>query len=126
MKLNLLLVINAIIAAVFGLAFILVPAWFLNLYGITLDPSLKYIGWLLGTALLGDGVISWYARNAGASEAGRAIVAGFFVCHISSFIAALIGQLGGVVNWLGWSTVAVYLLIAVGFGAFLIKRPATE
>ena len=33
--------------------------------------------------------------------------------------AFLLAQLGGVVNGLGWVNVAIYLLLAVGFGYFL-------
>ena len=42
------------------------------------------------------------------------------------FIVALIGQLGAVVNNLGWSTVVIYLFLAVGFGYFHFKKPATK
>ena len=34
------------------------------------------------------------------------------------FIVALIGQLGGVMNGLGWITVAIWLFLALGLGYF--------
>ncbi len=125
MKLNTLMVINAIVAAVFGIAFVLVPAQVIQLYGITVDAPLKYVGQLFGAALVGFAILTWSARNATDSDARRAIVLALFVSDGVGFIVALIGQLAGVVNSLGWSTVAIYLLLALGFGYFQFARPAS-
>ncbi len=118
MKLNTLMVINAIVAAVFGIAFVLVPAQVIQLYGITVDAPLKYIGQLLGASFVGFAFLTWLARNATDSDARRAIVLALIVSDGIGFIAALIAQLADVVNSLGWSTVAIYLLLALGFGYF--------
>jgi hypothetical protein len=125
MKLNTLMVINTIVAAVFGIAFVLVPAQVIQLYGITVDAPLKYVGQLFGAALVGFAFLTWSARNATDSDARRAIVFALFVSDGVGFIVALIGQLAGVVNSLGWSTVAIYLLLALGFGYFQFTRPAS-
>jgi hypothetical protein len=125
MKLNTLMVINTIVAAVFGIAFVLVPAQVIQLYGITVDAPLKYVGQLFGAALVGFAFLTWSARNATDSDARRAIVLALFVSDGVGFIVALIGQLAGVVNSLGWSTVAIYLLLALGFGYFQFTRPAS-
>ena len=125
MKLNTLMVINAIVAAVFGIAFVLVPAQAIQLYGITVDAPLKYVGQLFGAALVGFAFLTWSARNATDSDARRAIVLALFVSDGVGFIVALIGQLAGVVNSLGWSTVAIYLVLALGFGYFQFARPAS-
>ena len=125
MKLNNLMIINAIIAAVFGIAFVLVPAQVITLYGLTVDAPLKYVGQLFGAALVGFAILTWSARNATDSDARKAIVLALFVSDGVGFIVALIGQLAGVVNSLGWSTVAIYLVLAVGFGYFQFTRPAS-
>ena len=125
MKLNTLMVINAIVAAVFGIAFVLVPAQVIQLYGITVDAPLKYVGQLFGASLVGFAFLTWSARNATDSDARKAIVLALFVSEGVGFIVALIGQLAGVVNSLGWSTVAIYLLLALGFGYFQFARPAS-
>ena len=125
MKLNTLMVINAIVVAVFGIAFVLVPAQVAPLYGFTVDAPLKYVGQLFGASLVGFAILTWSARNATDSDARRAIVLALFVSNGVGFIVALIGQLAGVVNSLGWSTVAIYLLLALGFGYFQFTRPAS-
>ena len=125
MKLNTLMVINAIVAAVFGIAFVLVPAQVIPLYGITVDAPLKFVGQLYGVSLVGFAFLTWSARNATDSDARRAIVLALFVSDGVGFIVALIGQLAGVVNSFGWLTVALYLLLALGFGYFQFARPAS-
>jgi hypothetical protein len=42
------------------------------------------------------------------------------------FVVGLIAQLRNVVNQVGWSTVVIYLLLALGFGYFQFKKPASE
>ena len=125
MKLNTLMVINTVIAAVFGITFVLVPAQVLQLYGVTADAAFKYVGQLFGASLIGFAVLTWLARSAADSVARRAIVLALFVSDGIGFIVALVGQLAGVVNALGWSTVVIYLLLAVGFGYIQFTQPAS-
>jgi hypothetical protein len=125
MKLSMMMIINAVVAAVFGVAFVLVPSQAISLYGIE-DPSeiLIFILRLLGAAFIGFAVLTWSARNANDSEARRAIVLALIVSEGIGFIVALIAQLADVVNSLGWSTVAIYLLLALGFVYFQFAKPA--
>ncbi len=125
MKLGTLMVINTVLAALYGLAFVLVPTQLISLYGLTVDAPLRYTGQLFGAALISFAVLTWSARNAPDSEARRSIVLALFIGDALGFILALVGQLGGVVNALGWTTVAVYLLLAVGFGYFQFLKPAS-
>ena len=119
MKLSTLMIINAVVAAAFGVAFVLVPSQVVSLYGIE-DASeiLIYVGRLLGAALIGFAVLTLSARNASDSDARRAIVLALLISDGIGFIVALMGQLAEVVNSLGWSTVAIYLLLALGWGYF--------
>lgn len=125
MTLKLLFTINAVAASLFGLGFLLVPAPLLALYGLSPDPNLIYLARLLGGAVLGYGIVTWMARPADASPARRAIVFGYFVGFAASLVAALMGQLAGVVNAWGWSTVALYVLFTLGYGYFHFVKPTS-
>jgi len=126
MKLSTIFTINAIIAAIFGLTFVFVPETAIANYGATLSPSGVLVARLYGAALLCFAVLTWFARNAGDSEARKAIILALFVGDAVGFIVALLGQLSGVVNALGWSTVAIYLLLALGFGYFQFIKPSAS
>ena len=125
MKLKTLFVINAIVTAVFGIVFVVIPSQILSLYGADPNPQMNYTGQLFGAALIAIAIISWSARNATDSSARRAIVTGFFIGDVIGFIVAIIRQIGGVVNAIGWSTVVIYLLLALGFAIFTFKKPSS-
>lgn len=125
MKLSTLMTINAVVALVFAIAFVLFPGQVISWYGVTESAALKFTGQLYGAALLSFGVLTWMARNAAASEARKAIVTALFCGEAVGFVISLIAQLGNVVNAFGWSTVAIYLIFTLGFGYFLFVKPAS-
>lgn len=126
MKFSTLLILQAVVALFFGVALALAPAPLLTLYGITLSPAGLAIGRLLGAAFLTMGGIAWFSRSVADEGAQRALMAGFCVGQTLGFVFALSAQLQGLANALGWSTVALYLLLALGFAYFLITAPATH
>lgn len=125
MKLNVLMICNAIVAGVFGIAFALAPGWVVSLYGVAPDAQLGYVAQLFGAALIVLAVVTWMARDAADSDARQAIVVGLAVGDSVGFVVALIGQLGAVVNPLGWSSVAIYGLLAAGFWSAALRRTAS-
>lgn len=123
MKLKTLFIINAVISLLFGLSFVLGPETLMSYYDITLTTGGIVIARLFGAALIGYAVLSWFAKAAGDSEARQAIVLSLFIGDTVGFIVALIAQLTGAVNTLGWSTVIIYLLLALGFAYFHFMKP---
>jgi hypothetical protein len=107
----------SVVAFVFALGFILMPAGLVSFYGVTLNEVGVLIAQLFGAVLLGFGVLNWSARSWGEGEAKKAVLTANLASDAIGFIFSLIGQLGGVpgVNALGWSTVLIYLILAAGF-----------
>ncbi len=122
MKLSTLFVISAIIAVLFGLVFMLIPAQLLSLYAVELNTNGIFLARLLGAALFGYGIIAWLVRDSAYSSV-RSIVLAFAVSDLIAFVIALYYQLQGIANALGWTTVAIYLLLGVGFGYFYVRPP---
>jgi len=125
MKLSTWLTIAAVVAVVCGLAFVLVTGPLLSFYGITLDKAGTLVAQLFGAALIGFAVLNWFARGVTDREARQAILLANLASDTVGFVMALIGQLAGVANALGWSTVALYLLLALGFAYFQFMKPST-
>lgn len=125
MKLSTLLTIAAAVAGIFGLAFVLVTDPLVSLYGITLDKAGTLVAQLFGASLLGFAALNWFARTVTDREAQRAIVLGNLVGDGVGFVMILLGQLAGVANALGWSSVAIYLLLTLGFAYFQFMKPRT-
>ena len=78
-----------------------------------------------GVSLLAIGLLSWLARNTTDAVARRAIMAAFLVSDAAGVIVATAGTLSGAMSSLGWSVVAIYLALALGFVYFEIAKPAT-
>ena len=124
MKLNTFMSIAALVAFLFGLAFLLVPVQTMSYYGVDLDISGQYVARYLGSAFLGIAVITWYARNVDSdNKALRAILLGGFVLCATGFVASIFDVLYGPGNNLIWSTVAIYFLLSIGFGYHYFKKP---
>ena len=122
MKLSTLFTINAVISLLFGLGFILVPATLVSFYGVELSTPGVYIARLLGAAFLGFSLISWLLKDSSGPEQ-RVVVLALCVSELIGFAVSLMYQLQGISNALGWSTVAIYLLVGLGFGYFYFKNP---
>jgi len=127
MKLSYLMAVKAVICVVFGIGFVLIPAPMLSLYGVTLNPGGTMMTQLFGAAFILLSILLWFARNApGSDVALRAIVLAVVVGDTIGFIVALLAQLSGAMNALGWVTVALYLLLALGFGYFQFVKPVAQ
>lgn len=122
MKLKSLFVFNAITAIIFGVGSVLAPQVLVSLFGATLNPAGMLMMRYGGAWLIGIGLVAWFARNAVDSEARRAIVLAFLICYSIAFIVALISQLAAVLNAFGWGTVALNLLLALGYGYFQFAK----
>ena len=125
MKFSTFMVIYAVLSAAFGLGFVLAPGQILPLYGVAPDAALGLIGQLFGAVLISLALLTWLARNISDTEARRAIVLALLVGEALGFILALIGQLNGVLNALGWLVVAVYLFLVLGLAYFQFSRSAS-
>lgn len=125
MRLNTLLLVAGLLALAFGLGFLLVPATVLPVYGIQPDPATALMSRFFGAALVHLGAALYLVR--GVREVGiqRGLVLAGVVGSAAGLAVALMGQLGGVVNVMGWSTVAIYGLLLLGYASHLRARPAT-
>ena len=123
MKLSNLLTLNAVVALVFGLGFLLVPGSVLAMYGATPGPQINLTGQLFAVELIHIAVLAWLIRNVSDGLAQRAVVIAGLVANLVGLVVSLIGTLSGVVNSLGWSAVVIYLVLGLGYAYFQFMRP---
>ena len=126
MKLATFLVIKAIVSLAFGIPLALAPAPLASFYGVTLDPAGTFMARFWGACAIGIGLVCWFARSAADSELRRGVLLSFFIADTIGFIVALLGQLSGLANALGWSEVAIWLLLALGLGYFRFLKPTAS
>jgi hypothetical protein len=118
------LTVAAVISALFGLSFLLLPVPLLAIYGIDLESNGAWLARYLGADYLGLALMLWLARRAPQSGASDALLAGLFALTALGFVIALLHALSGLANALAWSTVVIFFLLALGAGYFRFVRPA--
>jgi len=123
MKLNNLLVLNAVIAIVYGIAFLLIPGSVLAMYGAAPGPQINLTGQFFAVELIHVGVLAWLIRNVSDGLAQRAIIIAGLVANLIGLVVSLIGTLTGVVSSFGWSAVVIYVVLALGYAYFQFMRP---
>jgi len=122
MKLETFLTIAAVIAIVFGLGFVAAPARMLTQYGIEASPGTAIMARFFGGALLNLGFVLFLARHVIEPVTRTGIVRGSLIGAAVGLLVALHGQRIGAVNALGWSTVAVYAFLLLGYGYFAFGK----
>jgi predicted exporter len=65
----------------------------------------------------------WFGIKTTSSESRRAIAIALLVQDTIGCIASIVFQLTGNVNIFGWSTLALYGVLALGYAYFLFLRP---
>jgi hypothetical protein len=123
MKLNTLLIINAVVILVYAAGALFIPATMLMMYGMTTGPGEQLMTRYFGMSMLTLGLLSWLARNTADFIARRAIVIAFLVFDIAGVVVSILGTLSAVMSPLGWQVVAIFLLLCLGFGYFQFAKP---
>jgi hypothetical protein len=123
MKIKTLMTIKAAVCLSLGSLLLLAPGFTYSLFGVSLNDGGVFAAREYGAALIGTLLLTWYAREAGDSQARRAIILYLFVYDAIGALATLIAQLSGLLNPLGWSIVGIYLFFAAGYGYFWFASP---
>ena len=125
MKFKPLMIIKAVVCLGFGPLLLFVPAQILNLFGASYGSGAALTAREYGAALVGNLMLTWFARNAEKSVARKAIILHLFVYDAIALIFTLIIQVSGGLNVLGWGIVFIYLFFTIGFGYLLIQEGKT-
>ncbi len=122
MKLGTFISIHSILLFLFGLGFVLVPAWMLSVYDTSTNSTGLLTAKVFGICNIQLGIIMWASRNDVGSKMLKTLVVLLFLGNTLAFMLALQAQISGIFNVLGWTNVALYLFFAFGYGYFQLAR----
>lgn len=115
MNTKIYLTIVAVVAVIYGLAFVLIPDSMAELYGMKMpQPNAILNIQFFGSALLSLGIIAWFARESGDWATVRGILIGAAVGDVVGGIISVLGTIKGLTNALGWSSAILYALLVLG------------
>ena len=115
-----LMIVNAALGTVHGLAFLLLPTFALGFYGVTAGAGEQLMGRFFGTELLTVALVCWLGRNLRDPEAMRVIAIGMCIPNAVGTVVATMATLAGVMNQFGWHGVAIFLLLAICYATVLL------
>jgi hypothetical protein len=123
MKLSTYATISAIVASAYAIALLFFPEPFIEKYGVVLDPASTVITRYFGSAMLAFGALYWINRNIPASDKSWSglLWSGVFL-NVANAIITVMAITKGIGNSLGWSTVAVNVIFALGSLYFISKK----
>lgn len=117
------MIIAIALAILFGLGFLIIPAWTIRLYGVELNESGEFVARYFGGALLGLGFTWWDARYAkDRSELVRGGLFGALVFALTGLVVAIWDGVAGPATNLVWVNAAIYAFLTVGFGLFYFNK----
>ena len=125
MKLNLFILIAAILGFIFGLGFLLMPVQSIAPYGVDLSQNItgQFLSRYLGSALVALAVTWVMARGAKSEDAlKKAGLLGGLVLGVTGLIVAIWDSLAGAGNSLTWINAVIYAFLTIGFAYFYFKK----
>jgi uncharacterized membrane protein YfcA len=123
MNLNMFLLISAIVAALFGLGFVLVPGFMFSIYGVASSPAAILGFRLFGSVLIAIGVLTWLLKDSTDWPAIKALLLSVAIGNAIGFLLVFFATINGTLSAMGWSAVLIYLLLLIGEGYFLSRGP---
>jgi hypothetical protein len=123
MRLGTLLRLAGLLALAFGIGFVFAPARVLSMYGVAAEPTVVLMARFFGSALVQLGLVLYLIRDVSDPVTRRGVVIGSFLGSLAGFVVSLTAQFWGLTNSFGWSTVAIYGLLLLGYGSFVFGRP---
>ena len=123
MNAKLFLTINAVIAVLYGLAFVFIPTAMLSVYGAPPQPHAALNLQFFGSALIMIGVIAWFAREFHDWDAIRGVLIALVIGDVVGGGVNLLGTLQGLLNGMAWTSTLVYLLLLIGAVYCLLTAP---
>lgn len=115
--------VNLVVAVLFGLGFVILPATLLDLYDVSLSDQGITVARLFGAAILSYPVLLWYA--------GRSDDAGFmmgasrtmFIYWLIGTVVLVIAQLDGQLNALfGWGTIGLHVVLLLWYVYYIFVK----
>lgn len=116
------LLIAAVIEALFGVGFLLLPEAVLAPLGVKLNAAGIMMTRIFGAALIAFALVFWWLRELPSSQASTAVFRAASIYFVVSAVPLLLGITGGLANAMGWGTFVIHVLLAAGFWHFGFRK----
>lgn len=123
MTYRILFVLNAIVAFLFGVAFLVVSSVALKQFGVDDYASTRLMTQFFGTAMLALGIVLWFAKDVADDAVARGFAIALLVGALAGLIITIIGTVSGTLRSFGWVAMLIYVLFGLGYAYLVFLRP---
>jgi hypothetical protein len=120
MKPRYFLIVTGVLAVIVGILFIVLQGNVMPVVGVM---GAGLIVQILGANFLGFGVLNIFTRNLEDHEGLQAVLLANFTSDLFGFLLASLYGIRSGLSTLGWIATAIYLILTLGFGFFLVYEP---
>ena len=121
MNYRLMFVVNAVVVAVFGALFLIMPDLTLTQFGVERYTATLFVARFFGGAMLMTAIFIWFAKEIGDARVQRSMAIALLASSVVGFILTIIGiaSSSAVIRENGWVLLVIYILFSLGYGYLL-------
>lgn len=123
MNYRILFLLNAFVAILLGLGFLIVPGMVLGQFGVDEYAATKLVSQFFGTALIAIGLLLWFAKDVNEASLQKGMGIASLVGAIAGLAMSVVGISNGILRTNGWMAIIVYVLIGFGYAYLLFLKP---
>jgi uncharacterized membrane protein YfcA len=126
MNYRILFLINAFIAVLFGLGFLVVPGMVLNQFGVDEYASTRLVSQFFGTAMLALGLLLWFVKDVMDLKLQKGMEVALLVGAAAGLIITVAGTASGILRTNWWLAVVIYVLFGLSYAYLVFLKPRSE
>jgi len=129
MNYRIMFLVNALVAVLFGLAFLFFPARVLGLFRTETFVATVLMSRFFGTAMLALGLVLWFVKDIADEGVQKRIGIALLVGAVAGLIVTALGTFASnaVIRANGWLAMVIYVLFGMGYAYLLfMNRPASS
>jgi hypothetical protein len=121
MNFRMLFVVNAVVVAVFGVLFLVLPDFSLTQLGVEKYVATLFVARFLGGALLMSAILIWFAKEINDEQVQKQMAIALLAGSVIGFVLTVIGiaSSSAVIRANGWVLLVIYILFSLGYGFLL-------
>ena len=123
MNYRIMFLINAFIAVLLGLGFLVLPDRILGQFGVDGYAATKLLSQFFGTAMLGLGLLLWFAKDVTEANLQKGMGIALLVGAAAGLIITIMGTTSGILraNW--WLAMIVYAILGLANAYLVFLKP---
>ena len=124
MSYKLMFILNAIVALVLGVVFLLMPESMLGYFDAEAYVATILMGRFFGSAMIALGLLLWFTKDVSDMSMQKWMAISMFASALLGLIVSILGiTSANVMRANGWLAIVIYLLFALGYGFLLYLKP---